>query len=220
MESTGFGLIETVRVHAGRIPLLDRHLARLERSLDALGLPRPTRELTALLRPFAEMGEAALRVEVSDGRATVTVRELPSADVPAVITAAEPHQPYPHKTTQRDCFADAAVEADVAEADDALLVTHEGFVAEGTAWNVFWWDGEALVTPALDLGVLPGVARTRVAELVGFREGRYPRAALAGRSVFLTNALRGVQAIESLDGERVPRDPRTADLARRFWPGA
>src|SRR5213596_3752345 len=89
----------------------------------------------------------------------------------AVITAAEPHEPYPHKTTQRDCFVDAAVEAEVAEADDALLLTHEGWVAEGTVWSVFWWEGERaergerLRTPALELGILPGIGRARVLEL-------------------------------------------------------
>src|SRR2546430_7438871 len=44
--------------------------------------------------------------------------------------------------------SDAGKEAEVAEADDALLLTTEGWVAEGTVWTVFWWDGDALRTPA------------------------------------------------------------------------
>src|SRR5438445_2654421 len=99
-----------MRVREGRIPFLERHLARLERSLRALGLPRPARDVAALVTPFSGTGNAVLRVEVCDGRATVTVRELPALDAPAVITAAEPHRPYPHKTTERDCFVDAAEE--------------------------------------------------------------------------------------------------------------
>src|SRR5207249_7906698 len=83
---------------------------------------------------------------------------------PVVITASEPHQAYPHKTTERDCFTDAGKEAEVAEADDALLVTHEGWVAEGTVWTVFWWDGDTLRTPALEVGILPGIGRARVLE--------------------------------------------------------
>jgi len=51
-------------------------------------------------------------------------------------------------------------------------------------------------------------------------QGRYPRQALAGKSLFLTNAVRGVVALGSLDGEPVPADLRTAELARRFWPEA
>ena len=161
-----------------------------------------------------------LRVEVCDGRAAVTVRELPPLDPPAVITASEPHVPYPHKTTERDRFADAARDAVVAEADDALLVTHEGWVAEGTVWSVCWWDGNKaeLGTPALALGILPGIGRGRVLELVPGAEQRCARPGLDGKSLFLVNAVRGVVPIAMLDGARVPADPRTAELARRFWP--
>src|SRR6266702_7769529 len=221
MERAGYGLIETMRVRDGRIPFLDRHLARLGRSLAELGLPRPTRDVAALVTPFSATGDAVLRVEVCDGRATVTVRELsPRGLEPlAVITASEPHAPYPHKTTARDCFVDAADEAEVAEADDALLLTHAGGVAEGTVWSLFWWDGDALRTPALDLGILPGIGRARVLELVKHVvQGRYPAQELAGKSLFLTNAVRGIVPIASLDGGAVPADRRTAELAQRFWP--
>src|SRR5712691_2375410 len=136
MNRAGYGLIETMRVRNGHIALLEQHLARLERSLLELGLPQPSQDVAALVGPFAGTGEAVLRVEVCDGRASVTVRDLPPLDPPVVITASEPHQPYPHKTTERDCFVDAAGEAEVAEADDALLLTAEGWVAEGTVWTV------------------------------------------------------------------------------------
>ena len=219
MEKAGYGLIETMRVRDGRIPFLDRHLARLARSVKELGLPKPKQDVTALVTPFAGTGNAVLRVEVLDGRASVTVRDVPPLEPPAVITASEPHHPYPHKITERDSFADAAVEAEVAEADDALLLTHEGWVAEGTVWTVFWWEGDTLCTPALALEILPGIGRARVLELVsGVSEGRYTEQALAGKSLFLTNAVRGVVPIASLDGVAVAIDPRTADMARRFWP--
>lgn len=219
MERAEYGLIETVRVRGGRIPLLDHHLARLERSLRELGLPAPSQDVAALVRPFAGTDDAVLRVEVCGGRATVTVRELPALEPPAVIMAANPHEPYRHKTTQRECFRAAAEQAAAAGADDALLVTHEGWVAEGTVWNVFWWDGPRLVTPALDLGILPGIGRARVLDLApDIEEGRSARAALEGKSLFLTNAVRGVVAIVALDGAAVPPDPRTQELAERFWP--
>ena len=219
MERAGYGLIETLRVREGRVPFLERHLARLERSLRELDLPQPSKDVAGLVRPFAGTEEAVLRVEVCDGRVTVTVRELPARDRPLVITATEPHEPYPHKTARRDCFSEAAGEAEAAAADDALLLTHEGWVAEGTVWSIFWWEGERLRTPTLDLGILPGIGRARVLELTQqAEEGRYLREALEGRSLFLTNAVRGVIAIASLDGRPVPPDPRTADLARRFWP--
>jgi len=164
------------------------------------------------------MGSAVLRLDVCDGRASVTVREVQAPVPPDVITASEPHAPYPHKTTERDCFSEAAHEADIAEADDALLLTRGGWVAEGTVWSVCWWEGADLCTPALDLEILPGIGRARVLELVRGREVRVQRAALDGKSLFLVNAVRGVVPIETLDGARVPVDPRTAELGRSFWP--
>ena len=218
MDKAGYGLIETMRVRDGRIPFLERHLARLGRSLGELGLPTPSQDVVALVKPFAGTGDAVLRLEVQDGRASVTVRELPALAPPAVITASEPHQPYSHKTTERDCFADAGQEAEVAEADDALLLTHDGWVAEGTVWTVFWWAGDALRTPALDLGILPGIGRARVLELVPrVEQGRYPKQALGEKSLFLTNSVRGIVPIGSLDGVPVTADSRTAELALRFW---
>jgi branched-subunit amino acid aminotransferase/4-amino-4-deoxychorismate lyase len=220
VETAGYGLIETMRVREGRIPFLERHLARLERSLQQLGLPRPARDVAALVRPFSGTGNAVLRVEVCDGRATVTVREVPPLESPAVITASEPHRAYPYKTTERDCFLDAAEEAEIAEADDALLLTPHGWVAEGTVWNLFWWEGDRLRTPAEDVGILPGIGRARVLELTVVEQGRHPRPAIAGKSLFLTNAVRGIVPLASLDGVPVPGDPRTAELSRRFWPEA
>src|SRR6266851_2133275 len=197
-----------MRVHDGRIPFLERHLARLGRSLGELGLPKPSQDVVALVQPFAGTGEAVLRLEVRDGRASVTVRELPQLGPPTLITASEPHQSYPHKTTERDCFTDAGREAEVAEADDALLLTPDGWVAEGTVWNVFWWEGDRLRTPAEDVGILPGIGRARVLELIGaVEQGRYPRQAIGGSSLFLTNAVRGVIPLASLDGVPVPADP-------------
>src|SRR2546422_11030078 len=146
-----------MRVRDGRIPFLERHLARLDRSLGELGLARPARDVAALVTPFAGAGNAVLRVEVCDGRATVTVRELPPLAPPAVLTVSEPHEPYPRKTTQRDCFLDAALDADVAKRVEACLPPPEGGGAGGTGGTGFWGMGAGLRTPALDVGILPGI---------------------------------------------------------------
>src|ERR1044071_8303742 len=98
MGERGYGLIETMRVREGRIPLWSRHLARLERSLRELDLSTPSQDLVALVTPFAGTGDAVLRRKAREGRAGVRVRPPPPRDPPAVIAASEPHQPYRHKT--------------------------------------------------------------------------------------------------------------------------
>jgi branched-subunit amino acid aminotransferase/4-amino-4-deoxychorismate lyase len=75
----------------------------------------------------------------------------------SVVVAGEVYQPYPHKTTRREQFGRALATARRTGAQDAVLVTADGFVAEGTAWNLFWWNNGTLCTPAADLGILPGL---------------------------------------------------------------
>jgi branched-subunit amino acid aminotransferase/4-amino-4-deoxychorismate lyase len=160
-----------------------------------------------------------VRLVVLDGTPTITTRELPHLNPPAVILATEPHEPYTHKTTARGGFERALAEAHAQGADDALLVTAGGgHIAEGTSWNVFWWEGDRLYTPALDLGILPGVGRARVLELAAVAEVRVTAAEFVGRSLFLVNAVRGIVPIGSFRGRDVHLDARTAELSRGFWP--
>lgn len=212
------GLLETMRARAARVPWLDRHLGRLSRSARALGMAGPREDIAARVAAAAAAGDCVVRVELRDGGVSVTTRAVSPLRSPAVIVAAEPHVPYPHKTTARDPFERAMREAGRAGADDALLVTPDGYVAEGTAWNVFWWDGESICTPAAELGILPGIGRARVMEVAPVREVRASVAGLQERSVFLVNAVRGIVPLASLGGAAVPVDPRTAALSLRFWP--
>src|SRR2546428_11936711 len=107
METAGYGLIETLRVREGRISFLEGHLARLAASTAVLGLPRPAQDPVTLLRPFAGTEDAVLRLEGCDAPAGLTVRELPPFSPPAVVTASQPPQPHPPKTTPRDRLAGA-----------------------------------------------------------------------------------------------------------------
>lgn len=219
MTRAGDGLIETMRVRGGRLPLLERHLARMGRSLAALGQPSPLGDLAELARAARGSGaDRVVRLEVRDGLPAVTTRAVSPVMPPAVIVATEPHAPYPHKSTERGVFDRALAEARTGGADDALLVTAAGYVAEGTTWSLFWWEGDRLYTPALDLGILPGVGRARVMELAQVEEVRVMLAAFAARSLFLVNAVRGIVPIGAFRGRDVPLDARTAELSHRFWP--
>lgn len=214
-------VFETIRVRAGRTPFLARHEARLVAACGALELPQPGPSLAEAVARQAGLRDAVVRVEVSARGTTVTTRDLPSLLPLTVRVASTPHAPYPYKVTSRAPFEAALAEARTAgggAVDDALLITPGGLVAEGTAWNIFWWEADGLATPPLSLGVLPGVARGRVMELVPTMERERALDDLVGRGLFATNAIRGVVAIGRLNGAPVPHDSRTTLLADRFWP--
>jgi branched-subunit amino acid aminotransferase/4-amino-4-deoxychorismate lyase len=212
------GLIETMRAREGRVPWLGRHLARLRASLAALGAPEPSDDLADLVRFAVGHGDRAVRLQLTDGHVEIATREVNAEQSISVVVADEVYHPYPHKTTRREQFARAFANARRAGAHDAVLVTADGFIAEGTAWNLFWWENGSLCTPAADLGILPGLGRERIMEMTDVKEERVRVAALAGHSLFIANAVRGIVEVGVFDGSPVPGDARTGELASGFWP--
>lgn len=206
-------LIETVRVVNGRAPLWNHHLARLRRSCDQLGMAFPT------LVPPQGGEDRVVRFEIRPDGVRLSERAVGSNGALRLVTARTWHRGYTCKSSDREQFEVAAGEAVAAGVDDAVLVTTQGYVAEGTIWSICWWEMNLLAAPALGLGILPGVGRARVTELARYVvERKVTRRALAGVPIFLVNAARGIVEVESWDGERVPRHPGTAELAARFWP--
>ena len=207
-------LIETIRVHQGTAPLWPRHVERLETSCRALGVPMP-----GGLDPPAGGLDRVVRLLVTQNGVERSEREVGSLAPVRLITAKAVHKPYPHKTVARAQFEKAAAESTRAKVDDALLLTDEGWVAESSIFSVFWWDGDRLCAPSLALGILPGVARARLAELAGGIEERRIRPVhLVQTGLFLANAARGVVEVSSWDGLEVPTQPLTRGLRERFWP--
>ena len=205
-------LIETVRVIKGMTPLWPLHLARIERGCAALGRTFPT------LVPPHGGPDRVCRYEITEDGVKVSEREVGPVRPVRLMTARAWHQPYPHKTTDRACFTQAGLEATNARMDDAILVTPEGWVAEGTIWSICWWEMGILCGPPLSLGILPGVGRARLGEVrrhIG--ERKVTRRALTGVSVFLVNAARGIVEVDTWDGDRVPRNSETTALAQRFF---
>jgi branched-subunit amino acid aminotransferase/4-amino-4-deoxychorismate lyase len=223
---------ETMRGMNGDVPLLDRHLQRLRRNCRATGLavPQAVRdEVRATLRGGGGEGggggppDVAIRVEWDGKRLAVSSRPLPDRAPLKVVTVSVVHPGYRIKTTDREAFESARREAQERGADEGLLLTRDGYVAEGTLFAIGWFEGDTLRVPSLDLGILPSVGRARVLEVAGemgmrVEEGTFPRAALTGRPSFAVTATRGVFPIRTLDGVEVPQDSRTQKLEAAFWP--
>ena len=242
----GDGLFETVRVADGRLLHEAEHVARLGRSAVELGFVSPPSE--AELRSAAEdlvarnrLTEASLRIQLSRGvgppgyspagvhkpTVVITMHPLPSLRETgclrvrlhtASLRLPAGHLLNGHKSASRLLNVLARAEAEAAGADEALLLDSQGHLAEAASANLFWIESDALHTPPLSTGALPGIARRIVLEL-GRRRGLTVRETLAGRDrldtalgVFLTVSTRGVIEVTALDGHPVPAHPVTARL--------
>jgi branched-subunit amino acid aminotransferase/4-amino-4-deoxychorismate lyase len=207
-------LIETIRIRNGTAPLWYLHIRRLATSCKALGVPLPGE-----LPPPQGGSDRVYRLEVGMRGAHSSERLVGPSDPVKLIVSRVAHHPYPHKTTDRSQFERALDIARGAEADDALLLTPGGFVAETAIYSVFWWENGTLCAPALDIGILPGVGRARVIEIAGkVEERRTSWKELRGVSFFLVNSVRGVVKVSAVQDDAVPLSTQTDDLAARFWP--
>ena len=214
MRHTPPSLIETVRIRNGAAPLWYLHVRRLALSCKALGIPLPG-EL-----PTPEGGpDRVYRLEVGMRGVQVSERLVGSTAPVKLLISRVAHHSYTYKTTERTQFDRALDAARAAGMDDALLLTPGGFVAETAIYSVLWWEDGTLCGPAFDLGVLPGVGRARLTELVGKVEERHSSLEeLRERPLFLVNSVRGVVPIATLEGNQAVESRETDTLAARFWP--
>jgi Branched-chain amino acid aminotransferase/4-amino-4-deoxychorismate lyase len=207
-------LIETVRLRNGAAPLWYLHVRRLATSCRALGVPIPT-DL-----PTPEGGaDRVHRLLVSRAVLVAGERPVGSSAPVRLVTSKVIHRAYPHKLVDRERFDRALADAKTLGADDGLLLTPGGQVAETAIWGLFWWEDGQVAAPALEFGILPGVARARIAEIVGeIQERKATPDEIRGRAVFVANSVRGVVPVATLDGTAIPTAPETEALATRFWP--
>jgi 4-amino-4-deoxychorismate lyase len=207
-------LIETVRIRNGAAPLWYLHLRRLATSCKALGVPLPG----TLITPEGG-ADRVHRLLVSKRGLVAGERPVGSTAPVRLVTSKVIHRPYPHKLVDRERFDRALAEAKTSGADDGLLLTAGGQVAETAIWGIFWWEDGRVAAPALEIGILPGVGRARIAELVGeLVERKATLEEIRGRSLFVVNSVRGVVPVATLDGVAVPENAETDGLASRFWP--
>jgi para-aminobenzoate synthetase/4-amino-4-deoxychorismate lyase len=232
------GVFETILVVDGRPVELGAHLDRLGASLRSLygEIPPGLAELVVDAARGGRIGRLRLTVEPTrDGSlaSSVVVAPFDPYNVFPTGALASALQSYvlrgggwgDHKWADREVLARA--EAAVGPGAAPLLVDEAGVVLEASRANVFLVSDGILLTPPLDGAILPGVARAGViaeaADLgIEVREERVGLdLAIGADEIFLTNALRGVEPVQEIDGAKVDIEgPVTTALAaalRRRW---
>ena len=103
----------------------------------------------------------------------------------------------------------AYLEASSEGYDDAILCDAEGFVTEGTTFNMFYVHRGIIATPPLSVGILDGITRRYVMSLAGklgieMREVLFPAQRLYDADeIFVTSTLKEVMPVERIDGRQV-----------------
>lgn len=230
--TVGDGAFETCKVLDGQAFALTRHLRRLTRSLDILGITGPG---DGAVRAAVEQTMAAagplplgrLRITVTGGAGPLGSDRGTAA--PGLIVAVSSAVPWPSRIsvatvpwTRNETSAVAGAKttsyaenvvalnaAHVRGAHEALLANTRGQLCEGTGSNVFVAVGDRLVTPPLASGCLAGVTRALLLEWAGedglpVAEENVPFDVLdTAEDVVLTSSTRDVQPVSVMDGREL-----------------
>lgn len=198
-------LIETLRWEPGAgFVRLERHLARLERSAAALGLPGAEgarQALFAALPPSPQPSPLRIRLELFTG-ARIDVQTAPFTPLApgtawrlkiAATRLASDNPLLRHKTSRRALYAAARAEFPAADADEVILANERGEVCEGTITSLFLDDGSGILkTPPLTCGLLAGVLREELLESGKVVEHVLRPEDLIGGGILVGNSLRGL----------------------------
>jgi branched-chain amino acid aminotransferase len=221
----GDGAFETMAVFNGIVVDQTRHLDRLMQASETLALRLDRKALEAAIRTLitAHQGvHGILRVTTSRGAGG---RGLAAAtDHPSILMTVSPwtkgtlnqkaalatsrirrNETSPASRLKLTSYADnvlAAREAAAANCDDALLLNGRGHVACTTIANVVAAiDGSLFIPPPED-GALPGIV---AGQLGATPRHLTPDDLHRADGVFLTNSLRLIRPVTSLDGKLLSR---------------
>lgn len=190
----GHGLFETLRAYNGKPFLLEKHLERMKKSSQTLGIDFPLgveeiEEAIAKLIGANGLGDsdARIRITITGGRgASLQIR---AEGKPSVLIEARHYTPPPKEaylegvslwissirrnlssplSSIKSCnYMDCLLahsEALERDSFDAVMLATDGAVAEAATSNIFMAYKNTLLTPQLG-GILPGITRLAVIEL-------------------------------------------------------
>ncbi|MFI1395957.1 aminotransferase class IV [Streptomyces sp. NPDC020681] len=164
-----YGHFTSLQVRDGAVRGLELHLRRLEgasRALFGEGVESDGARIRELIRhALGDVHAASVRVTVvprvgapSATDVMVSVSDpVPEAPRPALrVRTVTYERELPHlKHVATMGLTYHRLQAQEAGFDDVLFVGRDGFLREGSVWNVAFWDGEQVVWPEAD--VLPGI---------------------------------------------------------------
>ena len=193
----GDGIFEGIRFYNGRVFRLEQHLERLWNSARSicLEIPMTRQEMTeALLETIRQnhLRDGYIRLVVTRGVGNLGLNpeqcKNPSVII-IVATIALYHEDFYRKglsivtvATRRSNPASlnpavkslnylnnvmARIEANLASADEALMLNDAGNVAECTADNIFIIKHGKIFTPPITAGALQGITRSVVFDIAG-----------------------------------------------------
>ena len=240
----GDGVFETIQINRNRPFALTRHLDRLVRSADGLGIGKPDvsaiREGIAATMEGQDISFGRIRVTVTSGvgplgspRGTSGMTQVvisePADRPPAVAGIVTVEWPRNErgalvglKTTSYAENALMIEHAHAKGASEAVMPNTAGMLCEGTGSNIMYVIDDQLITPTLAAGPLAGVTRALVLEWCAGEMNVVERDApidvlQRADEVILVGTTRDVQGIKRVDDRELPAPGPITQRAQEIW---
>ena len=235
----GDGVFEGIRAYEGNVFRLDEHIDRLYDSAKSIMLSVPftkeeLSELTVETLKRNQLNDAYIRIVVSRGVGNLGL-DPSSCRRPQVIIIAEQLSLFPKalyetgieivtvatRRNRSDVLSPKVkslnylnnilvrIEANLAGVSEALMLNDQGYVAEGSADNVFIIKNGEILTPPGYVGALEGITRNAVMEIasgLGYpvREQVFTRHDVyVADEMFLTGTAAEVISVVKVDGRTI-----------------
>ncbi|MBC9225329.1 4-amino-4-deoxychorismate lyase [Aeromicrobium sp. 636] len=240
----GDGVFETAAVIDGEPFALTRHLDRLVRSAEGLGLARPdvdaVREGVAATMAGQELPFGRIRITVTSGPGPLG-SPRGDAGLTHVVVTEPAERPGPVssivtvpwtrnergalaglKTTSYAENAKMVEYAHARGASEAVMANTRGQLCEGTGSNIMYVRDGRLVTPTLESGCLAGITRALAIEwLAGeidvVEEDAPLEVLFEAEEVILVGTTRTVQAISRVDDRELSAPGPITRRAQEIW---
>ncbi|MEO1856539.1 MAG: aminotransferase class IV [Rubritalea sp.] len=233
----GLGCFETMCVENGKLFRFYQHYSRLHSGAVKLGMTPPLVDhLSLAVLELVEVNgyaKSRCRVRIScylDGDSNATVITTSKMPVRASTSSLvlSPYRVNEHsplvgvKSSSYAMNLIALREAQRDGADEALMLNTSGELCEGATSNLFLVKNGEVLTPPLESGCLPGIAREAVIELCGeLGDPCFERALTLADlhncdGAFLTSSLRRIQPITALDRKPVRTTGKVTDLQSSY----
>ena len=220
------GVFETFRWKGSPPVFINKHLGRMKRGAELIGIPFPGE------KPLKDAIERAVdRSKIADAHVKLCLissgplKFYERADGGHVLVFVKKYNPPkeymrghvgPFKRLSSSPLLSikslnylenviARREAEGRGYDEAIFLNERGEATEGSATNIFWVKDGVLHTPSVECGLLPGITREAlisVAPELGFevKEGRFGiNDVITSQGAFLTNSLVGIAALTEID---------------------
>ena len=218
---TRLSLVDSWLLSDGRVRRIDLHRQRFLRGcteVASVSQETVTAFWQAAMGKLPKAGDFFPRVELTAGEPVelrLWIRPSPARGGPVTVwvcDSTDPRVSPRRKGPDLDALDALRGRAVEKGAQEALLTTDSGVVVEAGYASVLWWDEERLCVPSPKLPVLAGITtaviQQRAARLgVEIRQRQAPVDELAGKEVWLVNALHGIRPVRSLLGTSIQPGP-------------